>query len=100
MNECSSEAVEREWMREVNQEIRPPLSAIAGIALSLAHRLEEDDAAAAYLIANSCERLVHKIDRYFSDLAHREQPEGPKRVIKPNATTAVVTYHRPSGNPA
>ena len=87
MKDYSSEAPERDVLRQVNQEIRTPLSAITGIALSLADRLEGDDAAAAHLIASSCERLVHKFDCYFSDLAHREQPTGPKHAIEPNATT-------------
>ena len=53
----------------IMQELRAPLSAIAGLSETLADRLDDsEEAGTARLIAASCERLVQKLDSSLNGL--------------------------------
>ncbi len=61
----------------INQEVRVPLSAIAGLSTALADRLEGVEAEMARLIATSCERLVRKLDALPIEPVEEQPKKGP-----------------------
>jgi signal transduction histidine kinase len=54
-------------MAQVVQEMRAPLSAIAGLAETLMDRVDSQQAHLAALIAQSSEQLVRRLDRMLED---------------------------------